>query len=531
MAPRKKIIQKSKKNIVIIGVTTAVMVASSMALIQIPNIRQLLADVVVTIDAIVPINIAYSTPITPEASNNCRTLNWSNIIPINDAGNAFLNAEYKVNISRSPVFNALDEESSYATGLAYQVQNSLSEGTAYYFRTRARDPLRPSEESNYSNTTSCTTSISQNNTPSGSSGGGYSNTILPPGDSADAPTWIKKTFIQPMIGKEAIDLTVTTTDQKQKKIPIENMKKTGLKPVKKDRVTIIELTNKEKFPEIDKKYLDASKYDSLSFKPASINMDGIKNMPNPENVVVACFDEATQTWFKIPTYYNPAKNTYRFRASTMAVYALATVEDIQEKFQDIHRYDWFYDYAENMRLLDIAPKSTELSGNFDPLKPITPIEAQKMVARAFSDSLVKNTPLISTDLLTRGDAIGMIMEKADFSPKAISMNIIKTPFKDVSRTNKNYEYILKAYQLSTIRGYNDDTFRPEAPINRAEFAKILVKTMENHYLLDVIKYSPNLQSIIEKELSLSKRKYVGTKTISAKNIIDKMVTLSKKEKE
>lgn len=531
MVSRKKSLKKIKKNATIIGATTVMMIASSMMLIQIPNIRQLLTDITVSIDAIVPVNIGYSTPITPTSSNNCQTLNWSDIIPINDVGNAFLNAEYKVNISLSPAFSTLYEESSYATGLTYQIQNSLSEGTTYYMRTRARDPLRPSEESNYSGTLTCTTSGSQNNGSSGSSGGGYSNITLPPGSSADAPTWIKKTFIQPIIGKEVVDLTVTTTDQKQKKIPLENMKKTGLKPIKKDRVTIVDFTNKEKFPETDKKSLDASKYESLFFKPTSINLEGIKNIPNPENVVVACFNEETQTWFKIPTYFNPVKNTYRFKASTTAIYALASIENAQEKFNDIRRYDWFYDYAENMRLLDVAPKSTAVSRSFDPLKPITPEEAQEMIDKAFSDSLAANVPLAPTKLLTRGDAISMIMQKADFSSKTLSGSVIKTPFKDVSRTNKNYDYILKAYQLSTIRGYNDETFRPEAPINRAEFAKILIKTMENHYLLDVIKYSPNLQSVIEKELSLSKKRYIGTKTISAKNILDKMISLSKKEKE
>jgi fimbrial isopeptide formation D2 family protein len=48
----------------------------------------------------------------------------------------------------------------------------------------------------------------------------------------------------------------------------------------------------------------------------------------------------------------------------------------------------------------------------------------------------------------------------------------KSPFSDVSPTDKNFNAILDLYTRKIITGYGDGTFRPDAKISRAEFVKI-----------------------------------------------------------
>jgi len=49
-------------------------------------------------------------------------------------------------------------------------------------------------------------------------------------------------------------------------------------------------------------------------------------------------------------------------------------------------------------------------------------------------------------------------------------------FTDVSPTHKNYEAIKYVYEQGIVQGYSDNTYRPDASINRSEFTKILIKS-------------------------------------------------------
>ena len=49
------------------------------------------------------------------------------------------------------------------------------------------------------------------------------------------------------------------------------------------------------------------------------------------------------------------------------------------------------------------------------------------------------------------------------------------PFRDVVDTHPNYEAILTIYEKAIIIGYPDLTFKPDNPINRVEFLKILIE--------------------------------------------------------
>lgn len=53
-----------------------------------------------------------------------------------------------------------------------------------------------------------------------------------------------------------------------------------------------------------------------------------------------------------------------------------------------------------------------------------------------------------------------------------------TPFNDVPATHANFDAIAYVKDEGVVQGYPDGTFRPDQPINRAEFVKIIVEAKE-----------------------------------------------------
>lgn len=51
-------------------------------------------------------------------------------------------------------------------------------------------------------------------------------------------------------------------------------------------------------------------------------------------------------------------------------------------------------------------------------------------------------------------------------------------FTDVPASHPYYNAIQNAYQAGIINGYQDDTFKPDAPVTRAQMAKILALAFE-----------------------------------------------------
>lgn len=57
-------------------------------------------------------------------------------------------------------------------------------------------------------------------------------------------------------------------------------------------------------------------------------------------------------------------------------------------------------------------------------------------------------------------------------------------FSDVPATHANYDAIVYVQEKAIVDGYDDDTYRPDQTINRAEFTKILVRSKLGHPALD-----------------------------------------------
>lgn len=74
--------------------------------------------------------------------------------------------------------------------------------------------------------------------------------------------------------------------------------------------------------------------------------------------------------------------------------------------------------------------------------------------------------------VNRSEALKMILEALNVS---IRKNL-DNPFNDVSKKDWFVNYVLSAYDKKIVSGYNDGFFRPEKPVSRSEYFKILINT-------------------------------------------------------
>ena len=68
-----------------------------------------------------------------------------------------------------------------------------------------------------------------------------------------------------------------------------------------------------------------------------------------------------------------------------------------------------------------------------------------------------------------------------------------TAFTDLAEAPQYQNAILQLYHLGVVQGYPDGTMRPNAPINRAEFLKILFETLD--YRIDQSVFSPRYKDV------------------------------------
>lgn len=72
--------------------------------------------------------------------------------------------------------------------------------------------------------------------------------------------------------------------------------------------------------------------------------------------------------------------------------------------------------------------------------------------------------------ITRQDAAKLLAMVLELDTK----NVSDPGFKDISKTNPNYNYIAALVEEGIISGYEDNTFRPNDSLTRAQMAKIIV---------------------------------------------------------
>lgn len=94
--------------------------------------------------------------------------------------------------------------------------------------------------------------------------------------------------------------------------------------------------------------------------------------------------------------------------------------------------------------------------------------ADKGIVKGYSDGTFRPDQLVN-----RAEALKFILEgiKADLIRGSL-------PFYDVMETEWYAEYLYTGYQREIVNGNPDGSFRPQDPVNKAEFLKILFKGMQ-----------------------------------------------------
>ena len=467
---------------------------------------------VVSIGGLVKTNIVDSTPAITSVSLNCSGINWSGMIPVNDII-VLENGEYSVEISTSPTFVTSAESSGYRAATSYIATASLSANQDYYYRLRARDPARPTEESQYSATVTCHTSGSTPPPPASGGGGGSSviistsssdsitppvqpmaPTILPPPPTTEdnALEWAKIMIVDPFIGKGAIDLSIVKnkdiiyiTPQSMPKKPNDSL----LCSSSQDAIKIVTKT----------------KEGIVGLKPEDSDLN---------NILYSYLNEQTKEWEFIPTYTNKTKKTLDFRAMGIGTYKMTKITDTGNPFIDIKPDDWFQSFAENVRMMKI--NSGDGSGKFMGNAPLRRGEAYAMLEKAFGTTIpVKYIQRNYYTPIDRGEAVEVLLNSTGFIPPTSS---VRLSFSDIKKSSKLYPYIVHAFELDIIKGFNDNTFRPSAIVTRAEMTKIIIKAMEKRYLIKTIS-APGVRNYLCGEIANS--------TISMHRILGGIFTITR----
>lgn len=167
-------------------------------------------------------------------------------------------------------------------------------------------------------------------------------------------------------------------------------------------------------------------------------------------------------------------------------------------YYDVPRVSWFTRFVAFLLQADIASgyeTNDPTTGQFGPHDPVTRSQIAKMALRSFYDTppqtvaladyaalgsqaniTLFDSGLTQTELNepgTRGETVLALLEAA-----RIPIGATPSTFPDVPTTSPFSSAIETARALGIVEGYGDGTFRPDAPVTRAEFAKILMVTVQ-----------------------------------------------------
>ncbi len=152
-------------------------------------------------------------------------------------------------------------------------------------------------------------------------------------------------------------------------------------------------------------------------------------------------------------YYYPNNKITRAEAAQMLYNTVydKTNGKIGFAFKDLNTSSWYY----------------------DPISYLCSVGIMK----GYSDNTIR-----PNNYITRAEFIKMATELKGFEDSTITLN-----FKDVQKTDWFYYYVKAGVNLNLLNGYNDNTFRPNNSITRAEATKI-VDTMIGRNLYMQNKY-------------------------------------------
>lgn len=125
----------------------------------------------------------------------------------------------------------------------------------------------------------------------------------------------------------------------------------------------------------------------------------------------------------------------------------------------------------------IAPVNTEAAPTFSDVKDTAGGDLYDAVMNYTSKDMISGYPdgkFKPNQGITRQDAAKLLALALELD----IVNVKDPGFKDVSKTNPNYNYIAALVEIGVISGYADNTFRPEGTLSRGQMSKIIVRGFE-----------------------------------------------------
>lgn len=159
---------------------------------------------------------------------------------------------------------------------------------------------------------------------------------------------------------------------------------------------------------------------------------------NPDRSIGVAYDPQSKAVSPVPTLFSADGANAALIRNSNSVYTVLT---LSKTFADVQGH-WAQKNIEKMASKLIVSGVT--AQQFAPQKAITRAELAVFVARGLG-----------------------LQPKNDKEPM----------FKDVNKSHSSYGYVNTVVELGIMKGYNDQTFKPNAPLTRQEAATILVRAM------------------------------------------------------
>ncbi|MEZ0537359.1 family 43 glycosylhydrolase [Caldicellulosiruptoraceae bacterium PP1] len=208
------------------------------------------------------------------------------------------------------------------------------------------------------------------------------------------------------------------------------------------------------------------------------------------------YDQQRGKWLPVATKQGTDNVVITINKVGSVVIVAANLEDV---FKDVKKENWSYDTFKKALSNGLVTGYEDMT--LRPDKKVSLAEAAVIAQRAFEitskqqrtltnvpnwaneaiKALLDNNVIEKIDNvnapLTRLEACEMIIKLLE--QKGINIESTKAPFNDITNLSSDEaNYITKAYGLGIVKGYTDNTFRPEKVVTRAELIALFMRAIE-----------------------------------------------------
>lgn len=185
------------------------------------------------------------------------------------------------------------------------------------------------------------------------------------------------------------------------------------------------------------------------------------------------------------TYYSNNHKIKTMKVSNMSLTNTRTKKQVQAKV--ILPQDDKY-LTNTLIILPLEPYDYETTYELDMEVAYTFRSSNKVIDQ--DDQIELTFVTEKRDMpLTRGDFVEQLVKDLDYE-----IQTSKKTYKDIDKQSEEAPYIYTAYERNLVKGYSDNTFRPELRVTREQVYVVLMRALEMRMGSDKIKPSTKYQA-------------------------------------